>query len=109
MSLSVIEVFSSNPIPPDKTILKDFKANNLHPLRHSLQKKKKKSRNKMHSGDLLETDGLPLSLYLFFICHALVCLCFYSQKCRFFELTVIYFYMAEEKELTVTCASSVNQ
>lgn len=34
-----LNVFSSNPIPPEKTFLKDLEANNLYPLRHSLKKK----------------------------------------------------------------------
>jgi len=41
MSSSIIEIFSSNPIPSEKTFLSELKGSNFHPLRHSLKRKKK--------------------------------------------------------------------
>lgn len=49
MSSSIIEIFSSNPVPSEKTFLSELEGNNLHPLRHSLKGTKKKKKKKTHT------------------------------------------------------------
>ena len=55
----------------------------------------------MHDRDLLESNSLH-SLYIYL--YALMYICLYSHLQRFFHV----FYMAQGKEQTVMCPSSIN-
>lgn len=71
----------------------------MHPLRHRLKKKS-------HTTEWTpETSWKPTVSHSLSICFVYVT-CWYAYVSIY--IYVIYFSMAEEKELTVTCPSSVN-
>lgn len=62
-----IKVFSPNPVPSEKTFLKDLEANNLYPLKHSLKKERKKDHTMKCTAETSWKAVVSHCLYIYFV------------------------------------------